>query len=50
MHHAFLHLCSQQKAEDPGYRVLYMNIYKHMWDRLRVMDSGNILAWLGLDQ
>lgn len=49
--HTLTHLCSQQKDnEDPCYRGLYMNIYKHMWNRLRVIDSGNILAWLGSDQ
>lgn len=47
----FTHLCSRRKdSEDPCYRGLYVDIYRHMWNRLRVMDSGNILAWLGSDQ
>lgn len=48
--HLHAPLLSAERQRGSLNRGLYVDIYRHMWNRLRVMDSGNTLAWLGSDQ
>lgn len=46
----FYHQYQQMDNKETGCRSHHMNIYRYMWNNLRVIDFGNPLAWLGFNQ